>query len=166
MELKSKTNLTKIMLELLWLLITAIVVILTVQPVWFNFELKHFLYELVLFQAIFITYTRYIFTLKNTFLAKAQKLKVVLLFLSIPLTFYLVQLFFNYQDFLDKQNEGMQEFAQYFVEDISNDTHYETLQYLTKVYLFFGFGAIISVIMSPFRLLVSFWRVFNKTGTV
>jgi hypothetical protein len=120
----------------------------------------------MLFQAIFITYTRHIFTLKNTFLARAQKLKVVLLFSSIPLTFYLVQLFFNYQDFLDKQNEGMQEFAQYFVEDISNDTHYNTLQYLTKVYLFFGFGAIISVIISPFRLLISYWRVFNKTGTV
>ncbi len=166
MELNSKKNLTKLTMELLWWVITIIVIVLTIQPIWPNFAVKDFLYELVLFQLIFITYTRYLFALKNTFLADAQKLKVLLIFLSLPLAFYLIQMFFNYQDFLDKQNEGMQEFDQFFVEGISFDTHNNTIQYLTKVYLFFGLSAIISVIVSPFRLLLSYWRVFNNTGTV
>lgn len=166
MELNSKKNLSILSMELLWWLITCIVIVLTVQPIWGNFQVKDFLYELILFQLIFITYVRHLFGLKNTFLAHAQKVKVVLIFVSLPLAFYLIQLFFNYQDFLDKQNEGMVEFDQFFAEGISLDRHGYTMEYLTKVYLFFGLSAIISVVVSPFRLLLSYWRVYNKTGNV
>ncbi len=166
MENSGKQRLGKIMMEVIWWLITAIVVIMAAQPLWTSFVQYSFVYELIMFGVIFITYTRYLFFMKYTFLAKAQIIKFVFIFLSLPLAFYLIQVFFNYQDFLEKQNDGMLEFQEYFRKGISFQEHADTLTYLSKVYTFFGMSAIIAVVFSPFRLLVSYWRVYNKTGSV
>lgn len=166
MDNLGKQRTGKLFMELIWWMLTALVVWMVTQPLWFNFVKHHFTYELIIFIVVFITYTRYLFLLKYTFLAKLQVIKFLLIFASLPLAFYLLQLFFNYQDFLERQNEGMVEFQSYFREGISFNEHYDTLNYLTKVYSFFGLSAIIAVIVSPFRLLVSYWRVYNKTGRV
>ena len=112
MENSGKQRLGKIMMEVIWWLITAIVVIMAAQPLWTSFVQYSFVYELIMFGVIFITYTRYLFFMKYTFLAKAQIIKFVFIFLSLPLAFYLIQVFFNYQDFLEKQNDGMLEFQE------------------------------------------------------
>lgn len=166
MENLEKQRLGKLLMELIWWLLTGVIAWMVTQPLWSKFVQQHFIYEVILFVIVFITYTRYLFFLKYTFLARFQAMKFILIFASIPLAFYLIQLFFNYQDFLEKQNDGMVEFQSYFKEGITFNEHYETLQYLTKVYSFFGLSAIIAVIISPFRLLISYWRVYNKTGRV
>lgn len=166
MEHLRKQRLGKLLMEGLWWLITLIVVWMITQPLWAGFVKYDFIYEVILFIVLFITYTRYLFGLKYTFLAHFQALKFILIFVSVPLAFYLIQVFFGYQDFLEKQNEGMIEFQEYFKEGLTFNEHNDLLAYLTQVYSFFGIGAILAVALSPFRLLVSFWRVYNKTGTV
>lgn len=166
MDNLGKQRMGKLLMELIWWALTFLIAWMVTQSLWANFERQNFVYELIFFIIIFITYTRYLFLLKYTFLARFQAMKFLLIFVSLPLTFYLIQLFFNYQDFLEKQNEGMVEFQSYFKEGISFDEHYNTLHHLTKVYNFFGLSAIIVVLVSPFRLLVSYWRVYNKVGTV
>ena len=161
-----KLHLGKLTMELIWWLITAIVVTIVVQPLWKEFVKYDFIYELIMFIIIVITYTRYLFFIKYTFLAHAQIVKVILIFGSLPFIFYLWQVFFNYQSFLEKQMEGMIEFKIYFRSDISFKERSQTLNYLSYYYKFFGWSSIFAVFISPFRLLVSFWRVYNKTGRV
>lgn len=166
MEMQGKAQLGKLAMELIWWLITAVVAFMVAQPLWGDFVKHDFIYETIAFVVIFITYTRYLFGLKYTFLANFQVLKVLLIFISIPFIFYMVQVFFAYQEFLEGQSEGMIEYDSFFREGITFNERHDLLTYLTSVYTFFGIGAILIVFLSPFRLLVSFWRVYNKTGNV
>lgn len=166
MDLTQKQQMGKLMMEAAWLLLTGIIVWLLAQPYWRPFKQHDFVYQVMIFAVVFITYARYLFLLKYTFLSHFQVMKFLLIFLSIPLAFYLVQLFFDYQDFLERQNEGMEEFGKYFQDYITLDQRYQILRDLTPLYNFLGISAIITVIIMPFRLLISFWRVYNKTGMV
>lgn len=166
MDNLGKERLGKALMELLWWLVTAIITWVIVKPLWSGFVIHDFIYELILFVVVFITYSRYVFGLKYTFLAYFQPMKFALIFLTIPFGFYLIQLFFGYKDFLEKQNEGMVEFDTYFREGLSFNEHYQLLEYLSSMYNFFALSAIIIVIIAPFRLLISYWRVYNKTGMV
>lgn len=166
MDNLGKQRLGKLLMELVWWLLTGVVAWLVTRPLWSEFVQYQYIYELILFIAILITYTRYLFLLKYTFLSHFQVGKFILIFASIPLVFYLIGLFFGYQDFLERQSEGMEEYQIYFRADMTFSEHGEVLKYLSKVYSFFALTAIMVAIAAPFRLLVSFWRVYNKVGTV
>jgi len=166
MDNLGKQRVGKLLMELVWWILTGIVAWMVAKPLWSEFVKYEYIYELILFVVILITYTRYLFLLKYTFLAQFQVGKFILIFASIPLVFYLINLFFGYQDFLERQSEGMETYQLYFRADMSFSEHGEVIKYLSKVYSFFALCAIIVVIMSPFRLLISYWRVYNKVGTV
>ncbi len=151
-------------MELLWWVFTFLVAWVVVNPMWMPFVKYDFIYDCIFNVIIFITFARYVLFLKYTFLAKFQIGKFILIFACIPLGFYTIQEIFAYQDFLD--NEGTAEFLDFFRPDIGTNALYEILDYTTQQILFFGVAAAISVIILPFRLLVSFWRVYNNTGTV
>lgn len=166
MENLKKQRLGKIIMEVVWWLVTAVAAFFVVQPLWVYFQRYDFIHELILYIIIFVTFARYLFFLKYTFLAYFQKMKFLLIFISLPLLFYLVQEFFEFQDFLERQNSGLEEAQIYFREGLGFQDRYEILAYLSKVYTFFAIAAIITVLMTPFRLLKSYWRVHNETGTV
>ncbi|MBL4650411.1 MAG: hypothetical protein JKY03_11835 [Aureispira sp.] len=166
MENLEKQRVGKLLMELVWWILTGIVAWMVARPLWSEFIQYGYIQELILFIVILITYTRYLFLLKYTFLSHFQAGKFILIFGTIPLVFYLIHLFFGYQDFLERQSEGMEEYQIYFRADMTFNEHGEVIQYLSKVYSFFALSAIIVVVISPFRLLLSFWRVYNKVGTV
>ena len=146
-------------LELIWWAVTAIVIVGTLFPIYRVIDGYPFLLANISFIVIFITLTRYIFLLKHTFLAKRQRLKVVLLFLCIPLAFYLIDQINHFRAFLDEDK------FEPFVENLPILTRSRILQYITAEYLFFSVGALISTIVFPFRMLISVWRTRNR-GTV
>lgn len=146
-------------LELIWWVVTAIVIVGALFPVYRTLDGYPFLLVNISFIVIFITLTRYIFLLKHTFLAKRQRLKVVLLFLCIPLAFYLIDQINHFRAFLDEDR------FEPFVKDLPILTRSQILQYITAEYLFFSVGALISTIVFPFRMLISVWRTRNR-GTV
>jgi hypothetical protein len=154
----------KLIMEVMWWIFTAIVVWIVVQPLWNTYIKYDFIYDSIVNIVIFITFTRYIFLLKYTVIAQLQIAKFLIIFLCIPLGFYLIQEFFNFQDFLDKEGTGY--FQAFFPLNIDTNKLYNIIEYTTKEISFFAVGAIIVTIILPFRLLISFWRVYNNTGTV
>ena len=120
MENITKQRSLKIQMETIWWVITAIVSYIILHPIINNFISYKFLYTNVLFIVVFLTYARYIFLLKHTFLAHLQPIKFILVFASVPLVFHLIEQLQNFQYFLE--TEGLRNIEQYFVEGTPSTT--------------------------------------------
>lgn len=148
-----------LLLELLWWVITAIVVWAVLQPIRKAMHVWPFMGWNIAFIVVLITLARYTFLLKHTFLAKRQALKVACILLMVPLTFALIN--------------GLHGFLNY-IEEKTWDTltgHLPPLDkkaienYIWGQMLFFGAGSIIAAPVMAARLLLSVWRTHNR-GTV
>ena len=152
-------NTSKIKLELIWWAFTGIIAFAVLFPILNKMSDYPFLIINIIFVIVFITFTRYIFLLKHTFLGKQQILKAALIFLSIPLTFYLISSLNYFQTILDEEG----------IETILSSIPYENrgslAEYIRNEMIFFGVGSIITSILFPFRMIISIWRTHNK-GTV
>lgn len=148
-----------VQLELLWWTITAIVVWAVLYPIGKAMHVWPFKWWNAVFVVVLLTFSRYIFLLKHTFLAKKQVLKVVLILLMFPLTFALVS--------------GLNAFM-VFIEERTWESltgHLPALDkkaienYIWGEMLFFGAGSIIAAPVFAGRLMMSIWRTHNR-GTV
>ncbi len=164
MSLERKQRILKLQMEIIWWILTVIITFMLVYPIINNMVNYQFLYANIIFIVIFITYTRYLFQLKHTFLAYAQVVKFILIFATIPLVFKLVEFIFAYLDFLE--TEGLNTFDAYFRKGLSVEKRNQLLAYMSREFLFFGVASVIVAVVLPFRLLISFWRVYNKSGKV
>lgn len=148
-----------ILLELLWWVITAVLVGLVLYPIHKAMYVWPFQGWNVVFIVALITFARYTFLLPHTFLARLQEVKVVLILLMFPATFILMN--------------GLTEFMTYIEEHTWDPItgHLPPLQkrsmeqYLWTEMIFFGVGSILSAPFFAVRLFRSIWRVRNK-GTV
>ncbi len=156
--LKMNKNLI-LRLELLWILITLIVLVVVLLPIYSTADFYPFYKYNILFVVVFISLTRYIFFLKHTVLAHRMYLKAVVGFICIPFTFYLIK--------------GLQEFQVYY-DEIGLQEFYTSLDYAKQKmmmkynkaeFFLFGTGSIITAILFPMRMILSIWRNYNK-GTV
>lgn len=154
----------KIQLEVIWWVLTVGIAYLVVMPLLNIFTDFQFLYGNVLFVVIFVTYTRYIFLLKHTFLAYLRPVKIFLIVASIPLIFHLVEQISSFQDFMD--SEGLLSFEKYFRPEVTAEEKQYVIQYLKREFLFFGVASVITAALMPFRMVLSIWRVYNQKGTV
>ncbi len=164
MNLDKKQFALKLQLEIIWWIITIIITFMVIYPILNNMIKYDFLYSNIVFVVVFITYSRLLFLLKHSFLAHWQWVKFALIFVSIPLIFKLIEWIFNFQSFL--QTEGLDSFLSYFKSGISEEARQAVLAYMRREFLFFGVAAVVSAFILPFRLLISFWRVYNKVGKV
>src|SRR5690606_24809225 len=113
----------------------------------------------IVFIVVFVTFTRYIFLLKHTFLAKQQLLKIGIVLISIPVIFMLIHQINIFQTFLDENGiEGL-------AGDLPFGQREKVAKFIRAEMLFFGVGSVISSILLPIRLVVSVWRTRNR-GTV
>ena len=150
----------KLLLELIWWIATIIIVVLFIFPIYNTVGNKYtFYFQNIFFIVLFITFTRYIFLLKYTFLANNRKLKVALVFIPILLFFYAIDSLYDFQDYIDKQ-EHIEMLSQ-----LSPDRAIEISKYIKYQFLFFGTGGMMVIFMFPIRLIVSIWRGINR-GTV
>ena len=151
-------NLTrqKIILEATWWVVTAFVVILILLPILLNTPYYPFQWSNCMFIVVFITLTRYIFLFKYTFLQKNQYLKLVLIFLCIPLIFNLVN---NLNYFIAVTDES----DYYFLDgNLSQSQRNKMGLFIRTEMLFFGVGSILATIIFPFTLLKSIWGFRNR----
>ena len=146
-------------LELLWWLFTLIVVVAVLFPVYSRIDRFPFWTANIVFIITFITLTRYIFLLPFTLIAKRQILKIALVFLCIPLIFYLIQQLNFFQTFLDE--EGIEA----VVGNLPFGQRGKMVDYVRSEMLLFGVGSIITAILFPFRMIASVWLYRNR-GTV
>ncbi len=159
--MKNNLNL-KIRLEIIWWIITALVVVGILYPIVSSVDNYQFLIENIVFIVVLITLTRYIFLLKHTFLAKINWLKLVLIFLCIPLLAYLFQSVNNFQTFLDNLLDTDWENA---FGSGSHDQQNKMHSYIRAEMLLFGVGAIIVSFLFPIRMVISIWRQINRGTT-
>lgn len=146
-------------LELMWWVITALVLAAVLLPIYFNIGNFPFYWLNIVVIICFITLARYIFLLKYTFLAHRETLKVIIVFLCIPLVFYIIQELNYFQTFIDEQG------VERLVGKRPADAQMQWVYFIQNEILLFGVGAVITAVILPFRLILSIWRGRNR-GTV
>ncbi len=141
-------------LEIIWWIVTIILAIAVLLPIYFSVVNYPFWNVNIIYIVVFVTFTRYIFFLKHTFLANIEYLKVLLIFLCFPLIFYLIQELNTFQTFLDEEGAGA---------IVGNDDpNSGMINYVRSEFLLFGVGSVIASIVFPFRLILSVWRSRNS----
>jgi len=147
-------------LEVLWWLITLIIVLGVLYPIYAKVGSNYpFYFANILFIVVFITFTRLIFLLKFSFLANWEKIKIALIIITPILLFFLVNELNYFQTFLDEKG------VENFLVQMSIPEQETMRKYITAEMLLFGVGSIITAVILPIRLLISIWRVRNR-GTV
>lgn len=146
-------------LELVWWLFTAVLVVGILYPILSQLDNYPFLLINGVFIIIFVTFTRYIFLLRYTFLAHEKVYKAILIALSIPIVFYLVNQMNIFQAYIGE--EGMET----FMPLLSFEEREPLMTYIRNEMLLFGMGSIIAAAVLPFRMVMSIWRNHN-IGTV
>ena len=147
-------------LELLWWALTCLTILLVLVPLLIKLPEYPFWVMNSIYIATFITATRYIFLLPSTFLARRFWLKTTIIFLSIPVVFFLVQELNEFQTFLDEQGVDA------IVGTLPFSEQQSMFKYIRNEMLLFGTGAIISATLLPFRLLIAIWRVRNRKDRI
>jgi len=155
----NKSNLLKVTLELVWWVITAIVVWAVLQPIYRVMYLWPFEWTNVLFVGALITLTRYIFLLKHTFISNQQVLKIVLMFLMFPLTFLLIERVNEFLVFIEEQT------WEPLTGHLPAGQQPAIQDYIWGEMLFFGVGSAIAAPAFAVRMMLSIWRTRNR-GTV
>ena len=154
-----KSNSLKITLELIWWVVTAIVVWLVLRPINQAMHVWPFEFTNVLFVVVLLTLTRYIFLLKHTFISHQQILKIVLMFLMFPLTFLLVERVNEFLGFIEEQTwEPLTGHLPPMQQPVIEE-------YIWGQMLFFGVGSALAAPAFAIRMMLSIWRSRNR-GTV
>ena len=155
----NQQNQLALRMEIIWWVFTLVVLGGILFPIYQKISYYPFLWTNVIFIIAFITLARYIFLLKHTFLAKRQWVKFALLFLCLPLIFWLISRLNYFQTYLDE--EGLES----FLSLLSLEEQASLGNYIRNEMIFFGVGALVSAVIFPVRMLISFWRTRNR-GTV
>ena len=150
-----QTNLL-LSLEAVWWVFTFIVLGAVLYPILSNVDSYPFLLQNIIFIIAFITLARHLFFLKHTFIAKQQVVKVGLIFISIPLIFFLIHQLNIFQTFLDENS--MDE----FMTGMNFTNKPWLIKFIRTEMIFFGVGSIITAIFFPIRMLISIWRTKNR----
>jgi hypothetical protein len=149
----------KLFLELTWWLITALIVGAVIYPIWPYLDGFPVLSDNIMFVVVFITLTRYIFLLENTFLARLKYLKVLFVLVATPFIFFLVEQHQAFQTNLD--NIG----PEYITKGVEDAKVLQMASYIKSEFTLFAVGSIVAAAVFPLRMIVSVWRQINK-GTV
>jgi hypothetical protein len=147
-------------LELLFWLVTVIITLGVLYPVFSNFDGFPFLWRNILVIVIFITYTRYTFLWQHTLLPKSNIFRAIILVATIPLMFRVIENMNGFQLYLD--NEGYDAFMETLKKEISQERQVNLLNYIRSEFVFFSIGAVVSMIALPIRIIMSFWRTRNN----
>lgn len=146
-------------LEFFWWFIAALMAAVLVLPIYLKLPDFPHIGLNVLLVFCFVLFTRHIFFLRFTFIAKRQYLKVALFFIMIPVVFLLIQKLNFLQGYI---NEGI------LFNDLEELPYKEQLnleKYIRHETLLIGTAAIVSAILFAIRMLISVWKYRNR-GTV
>lgn len=151
----TQTRLLRFRLELIWLLITGLVAAILLAPILYSLPDYPFLWPNLAFIIVMITFSRYIFQLRFTFLANWRIVKVALIFVCLWLAFLLIQEINLFQTFLDENG------VEAVVGSLPRESQGAMMSYIRSEMLLFGVGSVISCFVLPIRLVVSVWRRWN-----
>ena len=145
-----------LVLELLWWLFTGVLVYLVLHPIYEVMHVWPFERSNIICVVILTTFTRYIFLLEHTFLARWQEGKVVVMLLMFPAAFLLIEDVYGYMRYID--NYSWQPITGHLPP--SGRANIEA--YLGFEMMFFGIGGIVSAPILAVRMFLSVWRTRNR----
>ena len=151
---ESKKSIWK--LEALWWLFTAIVVVLVLLPIYTTVpDYPFYLYNTI-FVVVAITYTRYIWMLKHTPIARSQVIKIIIIATALPVAVLLVDGLAEFQKVVDEEGYVA------FLGHLTPESLTSLGKYIRSQYFFFGVTSVICAVIFPIRMIVSIWRVRNR----
>ncbi|MFN8339377.1 MAG: hypothetical protein U0T36_10210 [Saprospiraceae bacterium] len=155
------SNSNKLNFELLSWLFALMFAALFIIPIYLRCEMNYTFYIPNIVSIIeFVVLTKMLFLLSYTPYARSKWLRMVLIFLPIPLLMYQVDNLFDFQKFIDEEGS-----IKFFGNDFSaND--YNFGKFIKYQYIFFSVGATIALILVPIRMIISFWRTTNTKHKV
>jgi hypothetical protein len=155
------SNSNKLNFELLSWLFALMFAALFIIPIYLRCEMNYTFYIPNIVSIIeFVVLTKMLFLLSYTPYARSKWLRMVLIFLPIPLLMYQVDNLFDFQKFIDEEGS-----IKFFGNDFSaND--YDFGKFIKYQYIFFSVGATIALILIPIRMIISFWRTTNTKNKV
>lgn len=145
-----------ILLELIWWIATAVIVIGVLYPIWQSTVDYPFWTINIIAIVAAITITRYIFLTDFTFLSKWKYFKVGLVSITLPIVFLLIQNLSDFQAYLDE--EGLD----HVLKNLNGADRESMFSYIRSQMLFFGTASIIAGIAMPIKLTKSVWKNFNS----
>lgn len=142
--------------EIIAILITFIIVGLIVAPIVLN--INEYVFLIFNMAAIFLFFTliRYVFLLRLTPFARFSPIKLIFIFLAIPIFVYLVDGLAEFQFFLDENGTYA------LVKNLHHDKQIPLSKYIRAEMIFFTVGSIIATAILPIRMIISLWRVRNR----
>jgi len=149
----------KLTVELLWWAFTFIVVSIVMLPIWTDAPGFPFSFQNILLIIFFITFTRYIFFLPITLIARAKWIKVAIILSAALFFFVTVTALMDFRNFMDERG------LQTLVDDLDVMQQTKRINYIKHEMIFFGVGSLITGALLPLRMIRSLWRMKN-TGKV
>ncbi len=146
-------------IEIIWWIITAVIVVIFMLPIYRSTPQFPFKVNNIVYIALAITYTRYIFLLRHTPFAWSIPFKIV-----IPCTALMVIILMG-DGLMELQNTLDEDGFLSFLSHLDGDTAQTMYRYIRSEYFFFGVTCVIGSILLPIRMIVSIWRQKNK-GTI
>lgn len=149
----------RIRLELIWWIFTALAVVAVLLPIRLSTDGFPFYVSNALYIVIAITFSRYAFLLRHTFLAHLFWVKFLIIAFSAVLVFVLMTSLGDFTIYIDEVG------LQILVDHLPIEKQYKIMGYIRAEVTFFGVMSIISAIILPIRMIISIWRMRNR-GTV
>ena len=147
----------KVIFEVLWWIITLVLVLLVLSPIYLNIkgDFPFYFYNIVCI-VIAVTFIRYIFLLKHHYIVSAKWIKVLFIFIPIPIFLVLIDAITIFQSFVDE--EGIYS----IMKGLPNDLQKGLASYIRSEMIFFWAAAMLSNALLPVRMIISLWREINK----
>lgn len=153
--MQSRTSLV-IWMEVIWWIVTAIVVAGVLYPIWQSTVEYPFWTTNIIFIVVAITISRYIFLTKFTFLAKWKYFKIAIVCVTLPFIFLLIEKLVGFQSYLDE--EGLDS----VLKNLAIADRESMFSYIRSQMLFFGTASVVAAIIMPIKMIISIWRNFNS----
>ncbi|HJW29192.1 MAG TPA: hypothetical protein VJ508_08055 [Saprospiraceae bacterium] len=146
----------KLTVELLWWVFTLIVIGIVMLPIWNDVPSFPFTIQNILLIIFFVTFTRYIFFLHLTLIARAKWIKVAIIASALLFLFITATAMIDFRNFMDEQG------LQTLVDHLDVEAQTRKMNYIKHEMIFFGVGSLITGFMLPLRMIRSLWRMWNK----
>lgn len=145
----------RLWLEIVWLLATVVVVVAVIWPIRQVTANYPFLWMNVGFIVAAITFARYVFFMKHTLIAKAQRTKIVLTILVLPVILTAIG-FVNHFITWIAENDFTPIFGH-----LADEKRAAMERFTWNEMVFFGVATVVGGGAFLVRLIISLWRTHN-----
>jgi hypothetical protein len=153
--MEKRTSLV-ILLELVWWVMTAVIVWAVLRPIYQVMYVWPFVSWNIIFVVTLVTLSQYIFLLKHTWLARLQELKVILMILMFPLLFVYISGLNGFMNFIEEKTWDP------ITGHLPPLDRRPVEQYMWFEMIFFGAGSCIAIVVFMGRMFRSVWTLRNR----